>query len=129
MYIYQWFVFQKKIDRYFGMTLPDAKTGCEIYEQFVKQSQQIINFLEVGRKIDQTSESEIPRLKTVCTVFGGFFCVSFTLHSNNKEKWCHMDLCMYVYLQRIVLFLIPLGFSLFEYWKEKKIHSTLLFLP
>ena len=48
------------------MNLADARVGCAAYEKFVTQTDRIGRFLGVGRKIDMTSESEIPSLKPVC---------------------------------------------------------------
>lgn len=51
------------------MSLADARNGYVAYERFIKQTERIGTFLDVGRKIDMTSESEIPSLKPVCVTY------------------------------------------------------------
>jgi hypothetical protein len=74
------------VDRYFKMSVADAKVACRCYETFIEQTQKITKFLSVGREVDQSSASEIPNLKAVCIL----------------QRTCYHFIC-FAYCVRIVM--------------------------
>ena len=47
------------------MKIEDAKKSLEIYQKFTEQSKRVIEYFEIGRKIERDMQVELPRLQLV----------------------------------------------------------------
>ena len=53
-------------EHYFEMSHVDAETSLAIYRHFCKQTEKVVNYLLVAKKLQNILNIQIPNLKHVC---------------------------------------------------------------
>ena len=55
-------------EHYFEMSHVDAEAALKIYKHFCKQTEKVVEFLGVARKLQNLLNVSIPNLKHVCAL-------------------------------------------------------------